>query len=264
MNTFLGVVRFDGASIGEDELRKLAERTDFPGGGALSSGSFWGAISDPPPRTLPECENVSLFSDLLLCNGEEVARSIGARSNDEETIFLEAYQHYGEGFASRFVGDFSFAIIEESNRRLLLGRDAVGVKSLFLARERDGLFFSNDFGKLAGALVPAANAQFIRDRSFRDHQRSVHRRYGLQRNYANESRARQSRSPRREREPSRIGDLDRVRRCCLRRRNTMKRLARWSSARYANERARTPRRAFFSAAALIPRSSRRHSMAIPS
>ena len=49
-------------------------------------------------------------------------------------IFLRAYRHWGERCLERLRGDFCFALWDESKQRLFCGRDHLGIRALFYAR----------------------------------------------------------------------------------------------------------------------------------
>lgn len=75
-------------------------------------------------------------------------------SCDTEVI-LRAYEAYGESCVERFRGMFAFALWDARERKLLVARDAIGVKPLYYA-ERDGCFYfaSEIKGLLACPGVP--------------------------------------------------------------------------------------------------------------
>jgi len=88
-----------------------------------------------------------------------------ATKGDTE-VLLKAYQHWGEGFVARLNGMFTIAIHDRRSQRLLLYRDRLGVKPLFLSETRDGWLFASEIKALLAAGVPAtpdidAFAQFF-------------------------------------------------------------------------------------------------------
>ena len=66
--------------------------------------------------------------------------SAGARfrTQGDTEVILEAYRHWGEACLQRFNGMFAFALWDAPRRRLLLARDRVGEKPLFLAQQPGG------------------------------------------------------------------------------------------------------------------------------
>ena len=60
------------------------------------------------------------------------------RTQGDTEVILEAYRHWGEACLQRFNGMFAFALWDAPRRRLLLARDRVGEKPLFLAQQPGG------------------------------------------------------------------------------------------------------------------------------
>lgn len=101
----------------------------------------------------------------LVANGEvynyielrETLRARGhqfATGSDCETI-LHAYEEYGDRFATQLRGMYAFALWDSRRRRLILGRDRMGEKPLYLV-ERDGsLLFASELRALVhSGVVP--------------------------------------------------------------------------------------------------------------
>ena len=63
--------------------------------------------------------------------------------SDTETI-LKAFHHWGpERFVDHLIGMFAFAIVEPLSGRVVLGRDRMGIKPLYLAEVDGGLRFAS-------------------------------------------------------------------------------------------------------------------------
>jgi len=91
----------------------------------------------------------------VMCNGEiynylELRReleSLGHRfktHSDVETI-VHGYEQWGDDVPSRLAGMFAFAIWDEDQQRLLLGRDRLGKKPLVYAESAGRLTFGSEF-----------------------------------------------------------------------------------------------------------------------
>jgi asparagine synthase (glutamine-hydrolysing) len=64
-------------------------------------------------------------------------------SNSDTEVLLKAYREWGLDFVERLVGMFAFAIAETETGRLLLGRDRLGIKPLYLAKLPGRLRFAS-------------------------------------------------------------------------------------------------------------------------
>ncbi|MDX1656568.1 MAG: asparagine synthetase B, partial [Candidatus Competibacteraceae bacterium] len=95
---------------------------------------------------------------VLVANGEiynfiELRRDLEARGHrfsshsDSETI-LHAYAEWGLDLFERLCGMYAFALYDRSCRRLLLARDRLGIKPLFLAETAEGLAFASELKAL--------------------------------------------------------------------------------------------------------------------
>jgi asparagine synthase (glutamine-hydrolysing) len=65
------------------------------------------------------------------------------------------YQQYGEHFLDRVNGKFAFALWDDRNQKLILGRDRLGIEPLFYHNDQNRLVFSTSLrGLLATGWVP--------------------------------------------------------------------------------------------------------------
>lgn len=84
-----------------------------------------------------------------LYNTEEVRKSLQAlghifQNRSDTEVVLHAYAQWGKKALERLNGIFAFAIWMESEKRLFLARDRMGVKPLFYKLHEDGLIFSSE------------------------------------------------------------------------------------------------------------------------
>ena len=75
-------------------------------------------------------------------------------SSDTEVV-LHLYMEYGERFVEKLRGMFAYAIWDARERKLILGRDRLGIKPLYVHQSRAQLVFASEIKTLlASGLVP--------------------------------------------------------------------------------------------------------------
>lgn len=79
-----------------------------------------------------------------------------ASDHSDTEVLVHGYEEWGEALAERLNGMFAFAIWDVRTRRLMLGRDRLGIKPLYLAELADGtvVFGSEIRGIHASGLLP--------------------------------------------------------------------------------------------------------------
>ncbi len=65
-------------------------------------------------------------------------------SQSDSEVILHGYEEWGEGVISRLSGMFCFAVLDGKKRRVMLGRDRLGIKPLYYHRQGKQLIFSNE------------------------------------------------------------------------------------------------------------------------
>ena len=101
----------------------------------------------------------------LVCNGEiynfrELRRELEGRGHHFKThsdseVVLYAYVEYGDDFVTRLNGMFGFALWDGVRQRLLIGRDRLGIKPLYIANNGKRLAFASE----AKALLELPDAE---------------------------------------------------------------------------------------------------------
>src|ERR687887_2766289 len=66
------------------------------------------------------------------------------RSDGDTEVILRAYQQWGPSCVERFVGMWAFALYDLEARRLLLSRDRLGIKPLYIHHTPERLVFASE------------------------------------------------------------------------------------------------------------------------
>ncbi|OBK98472.1 asparagine synthase (glutamine-hydrolyzing) [Mycobacterium asiaticum] len=69
-------------------------------------------------------------------------------SHSDSEVLLKAYHRWGDDFVSHLMGMFAFAIAERDTGRVLLGRDRLGIKPLYLAEDDHRIRFASSLPAL--------------------------------------------------------------------------------------------------------------------
>ncbi|MEO8741441.1 MAG: asparagine synthase (glutamine-hydrolyzing) [Casimicrobiaceae bacterium] len=155
-----GVLRLDGAPLAAGVLRGMGERTIHRGpddegthaDGPVAIGMRRLSIIDLAGGHQPlSNEDGTLW---LVANGEiynyrELRRELGAQGHrfktdsDCETL-LHLYAQYGDDCVQHVNGMFAFALWDTRRRRLLIARDRLGVKPLYVWHDGHRLAFASE------------------------------------------------------------------------------------------------------------------------
>jgi asparagine synthase (glutamine-hydrolysing) len=69
-------------------------------------------------------------------------------SHSDTEVILKAYHHWGDRFVDRLYGMFAFAIVERDSGRVLLGRDRLGIKPLYITEDTHRIRFASSLPAL--------------------------------------------------------------------------------------------------------------------
>jgi asparagine synthase (glutamine-hydrolysing) len=74
------------------------------------------------------------------------------RSDGDTEVVLRAYEQWGPACVERFVGMWAFALYDASDRRLLISRDRLGVKPIYVHRTAERLVFASEIKAIVAYL----------------------------------------------------------------------------------------------------------------
>ncbi|MFF5536628.1 N-acetylglutaminylglutamine amidotransferase [Streptomyces cinerochromogenes] len=123
------------------------------------------------PLTDTEQQITGVFNGCIY-NYKELRAELAAlghrfRSTSDTEVVLAAYRQWGTACVDRFHGMFAFALVEHRSGRLVLCRDRLGIKPLYLAQTPGRLRFASSLPALLAAgdvdtsLDPAAVHQYL-------------------------------------------------------------------------------------------------------
>ncbi|WP_369194329.1 N-acetylglutaminylglutamine amidotransferase [Streptomyces djakartensis] len=69
-------------------------------------------------------------------------------SDSDTEVVLKAYEEWGTACVERFYGMFAFVLVEQDTGRVVLGRDRLGIKPLYLTQTADRLRFASSLPAL--------------------------------------------------------------------------------------------------------------------
>ncbi len=179
MSGFVGIHNLDDAPVDPELLGRMTANVDVAGTGQLGirlAGSV--GLGNAPLRVSPEwagpCTldgDVWIVADARVDGRAELLAGMAARgelvapSATDAELILHAYRAWGESCVEHLLGDFSFVIWDERNRRLFGARDHFGVRPFFYARVGATLVLSNslDCVRLHPSVSDRLNDQAIGD-----------------------------------------------------------------------------------------------------
>ena len=160
-----GEVRFDGSRPDLAAVERMTDRLAARGPdgrglwsqGAVALGHRRLKIIDlsergAQPMTDPGAGLTVVFNGCIY-NHRELRKQLegaGHRffSHSDTEVLLKAYQEWGVDCVTRFAGMFAFALVEHESGRVVLGRDRLGIKPLYLAEGPGRLRFASSLPAL--------------------------------------------------------------------------------------------------------------------
>ncbi len=155
-----GIVRFDGRPIESATLSAMGRVTSHRGpddegqhiDGAAAIGMRRLSIIDLSGGHQPlSNEDESIW---LVCNGEvynfrELRSALQAKGHRFKTgsdceVLIHLYEEYGDDFVQHLNGMYGFALWDGRRKRMLVGRDRLGIKPIYIYRSGQTLAFSSE------------------------------------------------------------------------------------------------------------------------
>lgn len=165
---FAGEVRFDGAVADVDALDRaldaLAPRGP-DGCGVWANGpialghrrlSIIDLSSAGSQPMLDPYLGLSIAFNGCIYNYPELRAELSSRghrffSHSDTEVIVKAYREWGLGCVDHFKGMFAFAIVERDSGRVILARDRLGIKPLYLDQTAERLRFASSLPALVAA-----------------------------------------------------------------------------------------------------------------
>lgn len=159
MTAIAGLWRLDGrpdAAEGCGRMLRALGMYGPEGSAAWNDGDV--AVGRCLKRILPEDDfdrqplvgesGLVLVADARIDNRDELARNLGVEPRrlaemSEAELILAAYERWQTDAFDRICGNFACAIWDPRNRRLVLGKDAMGMRPLYYHRGRGFLAFAS-------------------------------------------------------------------------------------------------------------------------
>lgn len=90
----------------------------------------------------------------LVCNGEIynfrtlrdelIGKGHTFKTKSDSEVVLHAYAEWGDDFVEHIDGMFGFALFDKKRRRVLVGRDRLGIKPLYYMQDEDRVIFASE------------------------------------------------------------------------------------------------------------------------
>lgn len=178
MSAIAGLLSLDRHAIEADPAERMAATLGWRGGGG-EDGSYrspdgratLAARGTAQPLT-NETHDIWLVLDGEILNHRALRHTLELlghrfRGGTAAEVALHAYEHWDLDFPTHLHGTFALALWDDRRDRLVLARDRLGRKPLFVARHRDRLGFASGLDALIRELGlprrlnPAALAQYL-------------------------------------------------------------------------------------------------------
>ena len=174
MSGIAGIYHFDGRPADRARLRRMAEAMAHRGPDGLNCWmqgpvGLAHAMLHATPESLRETQPLQddagalrLTLDGRIDNRDELraalqGRGFAPRNDGDAELVLRAYQCWGEDCAQHILGDFAFALWNETTRTLFCARDALGTRPFYYCCGSGSFVFASELQQLfEGAAIERA------------------------------------------------------------------------------------------------------------
>jgi asparagine synthase (glutamine-hydrolysing) len=159
MSGIVGLWNLDGEPVAAPQLRELSARLAHrgPDGEGVWLDGPVGLVCQLM-RVTPESQRevqplvhphgVVIFDGRLDNREELLGRLAGAHglcaTSPDPDFILAAYLAWGENFPEKLKGDFALAVFDPVRQKLVLARDAIGIRPLYYCRQGDLFIFASE------------------------------------------------------------------------------------------------------------------------
>ncbi|MEX1047241.1 MAG: asparagine synthase-related protein [Actinomycetota bacterium] len=158
MSGIAGVWNLNGQPVDPETLIAMGSRMAHrgPDGIFTDSEDSWGlvcALSKVAPESRNETQParhesgaIAVF-DGRLDNRQELLGALGGsvpKDAPDSQLLANAYAHFGDRLPEKLNGDYAFAVFDPIRQRLILSRDAIGMRPLFYFRSTDAIVFGSE------------------------------------------------------------------------------------------------------------------------
>jgi len=161
MSAICGIIHFDGRPVDKADLETMVASSpgrgpDGSGYYTLKNSGFAHLAFDVTAESVREKQPLVkgdlplvLVADVRLDNREELAGKLSITKHDlheltDTELLLLAYQKWSSACVSHLLGDFVFAVWNQSTRELFLARDALGAHSVTFCSLGNSFYFASE------------------------------------------------------------------------------------------------------------------------
>ena len=160
MSGIVGVFNLDGRPVDVALLERMSgalrhrgpdgEATRTAGPAGFAHRHLWVTPEEVgESQPLVGASGAMLVMDGRIDNRDELLSALRLPNTaSDAACVLAAYEAWGEGFPERLNGDFAIAIFDPGRQRLLLARDAIGIRPLYYHRNARFIAFASEIKAL--------------------------------------------------------------------------------------------------------------------